>query len=181
MLIDRDELLRELAKMYYVVSGDKSSAFILEEVRRIILRLTTYWNHEYQDNDAHDKDKLETIIVNTEDNIHKHLDAWMTLNHSVLTELKKINDRLDKMQHDIDVIDSMIGCAPWISAKVETNADRVRRMSDAELEHFLTKVSLCCQQGACDSCPIAAKNAGGYPYCNIKEWLQYPPCAKEDE
>lgn len=58
-------------------------------------------------------------------------------------------------------------------AKPQTNADRIRAMSDEELAEFIRDVSYECQDAYCGNhCPMCA-----YPWCSSErtmEWLKQP-------
>ena len=60
----------------------------------------------------------------------------------------------------------------FTAAKPETNGDRIRAMSDADLADFLDTITNCCNAYVpkCDICPM--KYADEIPRCNIGGWLK---------
>lgn len=51
-----------------------------------------------------------------------------------------------------------------------TNGDRIRAMSDDELQHLLDTATDSCHYRYCDDCPL--KYSDKVPRCNIGEWLK---------
>lgn len=66
-----------------------------------------------------------------------------------------------------------VGIVCDINKPKQTNADRIRAMSDEELAELIRDVSYKCQDAYCgDHCPMCA-----YPWCNSErtmEWLKQP-------
>lgn len=67
-------------------------------------------------------------------------------------------------------------CCPEFEAAVETNADRIRAMSDEELEKFINHFYVCdfrtngeCKMSYCGCCEIC-----------VMDWLQQPAEGKKD-
>lgn len=54
----------------------------------------------------------------------------------------------------------------------QTNADRIRAMTDEQLETFLDEITDCCyNNNDCDNCPMKFSDELYYR-CNIAEWLK---------
>lgn len=78
-------------------------------------------------------------------------------------------DYIDAMTH---AITALAICREKEQVKQsQTNADKIRRMSDDELAEFMDFVISCCSSGwRCNECPL--KNAGGCNKEDVSIWLK---------
>jgi hypothetical protein len=89
--------------------------------------------------------------------------------------LRKCIDKATKggYEHNVD-FDPKDGCPGWgfkSNTAADTNADRIRAMSDEELAKFLEEASWICANQVCRKCPLST----GTEICkSVKEWLKQP-------
>ena len=99
----------------------------------------------------------------------------------VAEDIKSILNNIERTQEcngetlvDIDELVNEILTINCYKDEPHTNADRIRNMSDEELEEFLDDLTdnccRCAEHQNCGNCQIGLDAKTGF--CNIEKWLQ---------